>query len=140
MEFFSDVKKYKKYFKIKYKVILRYPVLSSSSSFGFLILKSFNMTINQFKICWKTIKRYIKKKNKEIKIRFRVFPDKIITKKPREIRMGRGKGLVFGRIAPVKAGTIILEFSNLSERQAFFLFNKCVKKIPVDTIFVKKND
>lgn len=129
--------KFKKYFKIKY---------SSNSAqydtihFGSLALKSLepcNLTSEQLNSAIKSIKRVIKKKNFLI---VKALPFWSLTRKPRDVRMGRGKGSPAVKVFPMKAGKVLFEFKNVEES----LLSKALKsssiRLPVKTVVIKKYD
>lgn len=68
----------------------------------------------------------------------RIFPDKPITKKPPEVRMGSGKGDVYEYVAPVKAGRMLFEMSGVSKEVAQQALRLAAYKLPVKTRFVEK--
>lgn len=68
----------------------------------------------------------------------RVFPDKPITKKPAETRMGKGKGGVEEWVAVVKRGRVICEVSGVAEKEARAILKSASYKLPMKTKFVKK--
>lgn len=68
----------------------------------------------------------------------RIFPDKPITKKPPEVRMGSGKGDVFEYVAPVKAGRVLFEMSGISKEMAFEALRLAAYKLPVKTRIMEK--
>jgi large subunit ribosomal protein L16 len=70
----------------------------------------------------------------------RVFPDKPITKKPAETRMGKGKGSVDSWVAVVKRERIICEISGVDEQTARSILKLAAYKLPMKTKFVKKLD
>jgi len=72
------------------------------------------------------------------KIWIRIFPDKPITKKPPETRMGIGKGDVFEYVAPVKAGRVLFEMAGVSKEIAFEALRLAAYKLPVKTKVVEK--
>jgi len=73
------------------------------------------------------------------KLWIRVFPDKPITKKPAETRMGKGKGAPEYWVAVVKPGSIIYEMSGVTESLAKEAMRLASHKLPVATKFVKRN-
>ncbi len=79
------------------------------------------------------------KKEKEAKFVMRIFPDKPITKKPAETRMGKGKGNVEEWVAVVKRGRIICELQNVSQEEAKRILRGAAYKLPMKTRFVNKN-
>lgn len=68
----------------------------------------------------------------------RIFPDKPITKKPAETRMGSGKGDVHEYVAPVKAGRVIFEMGGVTKDIAFTALKLASHKLPVKTRIVEK--
>lgn len=74
------------------------------------------------------------------KVWIRVFPDKPITKKPAETRMGKGKGAPEYWVAVIKPGRILYEMSGVSEDLAKEAFRLASHKLPVATKFVKRED
>ncbi|HEX2977793.1 MAG TPA: 50S ribosomal protein L16 [Candidatus Babeliales bacterium] len=84
-----------------------------------------------------TISRGLQKNGK---LFLRVFPDKPVTKKPAETRMGKGKGNPEFWVAAVKRGRIMFEIEGLPESEAKELFRLAAYKLPMKTQFVKKTD
>ena len=82
-----------------------------------------------------TVSRNFKKDRKFF---LRIFPDKPVTKKPAETRMGKGKGNPELWVAVVKRGRIICEVSGLTEQEAQEALKSARYKLPVKTKFVKK--
>ena len=72
------------------------------------------------------------------KIWIRVFPDKPITKKPLEVRMGKGQGNVEYWVALVQPGKVLYEMEGVSEELAREAFALAAAKLPVTTTFVKR--
>lgn len=70
----------------------------------------------------------------------RVFPDKPVTKKPLEVRMGKGKGSVELWVAPVKPGKILFEITGVTEDQARAAFKLAATKLPLSTRFLVRGD
>jgi large subunit ribosomal protein L16 len=68
----------------------------------------------------------------------RVFPDKPITKKPAETRMGKGKGNVEGWVAVIKRNRVMFEISGLSELEAKNVLKLAAYKLPMKTKIIKK--
>lgn len=68
----------------------------------------------------------------------RVFPDKPITKKPAETRMGSGKGDVYEFVAPVQKGRILFEMGGVSKEIAYQALRLASHKLPVETRIVEK--
>ncbi|MCL5260947.1 MAG: 50S ribosomal protein L16 [Gammaproteobacteria bacterium] len=68
----------------------------------------------------------------------RLFPDKPITKKPLEVRQGKGKGSVEYWVAVVKPGKVLFEIEGVTEEMAKKAFALAAAKLPVNTVFVKR--
>jgi large subunit ribosomal protein L16 len=77
---------------------------------------------------------------KGCKVWIRIFPDKPITKKPAETRMGKGKGNPEYWVAVVKPGRILYEVSGINEEVAKKAFRLASQKLPVATKFVKREE
>ncbi len=91
------------------------------------------ITANQIEAARMTITRYLKKGGK---LWIRVFPDKPVTKKPAETRMGKGKGNVDHWVAVVKPGRILFELAGVPEEAAREAFRRASFKLPIKTRFV----
>ena len=113
-------------------------VRGSSVSFGEYGLKSMGrgrITARQIEAARRTITRHVKRSGK---MWIRIFPDKPITKKPLEVRMGKGKGSVEYWVAQVKPGTMLYEIQGVSEDLAREAFTLAAAKLPVKTTFVAR--
>ena len=77
---------------------------------------------------------------REGKVWIRIFPDKPITKKPAEVRMGKGKGSPEYWVAVIKPGTIIFEVDGVGEQVAKEAMRLAAQKLPVVTKFVVRPD
>jgi len=131
MEFNSNPKKYKKYHKVRYKGLIRFNQLIFGK-FGLKVLKHLKLDTKTLIFFIKILKRFLKIYDKGIKIVFRVFPDFGVTNKPKDIRMGRGKGIVAYKVCNIRCGTIFLELINVSnKRVAFKALHLCMQKIGV---------
>lgn len=112
----------------------------STVSFGSIAIKATErgrMTARQIEAARRTISRRIKRGGK---IFIRVFPDKPITQKPLEVRMGSGKGNVEKWVAVVKPGKIMFELAGVSEEIAREAMRLASHKLPVKTKFVKREE
>lgn len=83
------------------------------------------------------VTRYMQRQGQ---IWIRIFPDKPITKKPAEVRMGKGKGAPEGFVAPVTPGRILFEAEGVSLEIAREALRLAAQKLPVKTKFVVRND
>jgi large subunit ribosomal protein L16 len=93
------------------------------------------LTARQIEAARRAINRYIKRGGK---VWIRIFPDKPITKKPLEVRMGSGKGNVEYWVAKVKPGCVLYEVEGVSELVAREAFRLAAAKLPVQTTFVNR--
>ena len=110
----------------------------STVSFGSIAIKATErgrMTARQIEACRRTISRRIKRGGK---IFIRVFPDKPITEKPLEVRMGKGKGGVEYWVAQIQPGKVLYEIEGVSEELAREAFALAAAKLPLATSFVKR--
>src|SRR5574344_1681511 len=106
-------------------------------SFGIKTLEACWMTGRQIEAARQAIVRYMKR---EGKIWIRIFPDKPYTKKPAEVRMGKGKGSPEGFVAPVTPGRIIIEVEGVSYEIAKEALRLAAQKLPVTTKFIVRRD
>ncbi|MBE2294146.1 MAG: 50S ribosomal protein L16 [Phycisphaerales bacterium] len=107
-------------------------------SFGEYGLKCINrgmLTARQIEAARRAINRYIKRGGK---VWIRIFPDKPITKKPLEVRMGSGKGNVEYWVARIKPGRVLYEVEGVPEATAREAFRLAAAKLPVRTVFVTR--
>ena len=112
----------------------------SEIAFGSFALKSIDgalLTSRQIEAAHVALTRFMKR---EGKVWIRVFPDKPITKKPLEVRMGKGKGAVEYYAAVIKPGRILFEAEGVSEEIAKEALRLAAQKLPVRTRFVVRND
>jgi large subunit ribosomal protein L16 len=94
------------------------------------------VTARQIEAARRAITRYVKRGGK---LWIRVYPDKPITKKPVEVRMGKGKGNVEYWVAPIQPGRVMYEIQGVSEEQAREAFRLASAKLAVRTAFVKRS-
>jgi len=107
-------------------------------SFGEFGLKSVDrgrITARQIEAARRAMTRHIKRGGK---IWIRIFPDKPITTKPLEVRMGKGKGNVDYWVAQVQPGTVLYEMEGVSEELAREAFKLAAAKLPIKTVFVNR--
>ncbi len=110
----------------------------SSVSFGEFGLKSTGrgrITARQIEAARRTITRHVKRGGK---LWIRIFPDKPITKKPLEVRQGKGKGNVEYWVAQIQPGRMLYEIEGISEEIAREAFALAAAKLPIPTTFVKR--
>jgi len=109
----------------------------SFGSFGIKTLQEAWITGRQIEAARQAVTRHMKR---EGQIWIRIFPDKPITKKPAEVRMGKGKGAPEGFVAPVSPGRIIIEAEGVPLNIAKEALRLAGQKLPVTTRFVVRND
>ncbi|GAA0699251.1 50S ribosomal protein L16 [Marinobacterium maritimum] len=110
----------------------------SKVSFGEFALKATGrgrITARQIEAARRTMTRHVKRGGK---IWIRVFPDKPITTKPLEVRMGKGKGSVEYWVAQIQPGKVLFEMSGVPEELATEAFALAAAKLPVSTTIVKR--
>lgn len=103
--------------------------------FGMQALERGRITDKQIEAMRVSINRYFQRKGK---VWIRIFPDKPVTKKPLEVRMGKGKGGVDHWVAVVKPGRILFEVGNVSKELAQNALRRAAAKIGVKTRFVER--
>lgn len=110
----------------------------SSISFGEYGLKATDrgrLTARQIESARRAITRHIKRGGK---IWIRIFPDKPITKKPLEVRQGKGKGPVEYWVAQIQPGRVLFEIEGVTEELAKEAFALAAAKLPMSTIFTAR--
>jgi large subunit ribosomal protein L16 len=105
--------------------------------FGIQALEPAWITNRQIEAARIAITRYIKK---GAKVWIRIFPDKPVTRKPAETRMGKGKGSPEGWVAVVKPGRILFELAGAEQVQAREALRLGAQKLPLKTGFVAAED
>jgi large subunit ribosomal protein L16 len=105
--------------------------------FGLQALEPVWLTSRQIEAARRTMVRYVRRRGK---IWIRVFPDKPVSKKPAETRMGKGKGAVEYYVAVIKPGRVLFEMGGIPEEEAREALRLAGFKLPCKTKFVKKID
>lgn len=129
--------KYRRQQKGKMKGIAQRGNQLAFGSFGIKTLESWWITGRQIEAARQAASRHMKR---EGQLWIRIFPDKPITKKPAEVRMGKGKGAPEGFVAPVTPGRMILEIEGVSYEIAKEALRLAAQKLPVITKFVVRRD
>ena len=109
----------------------------SFGSYGLKAMESGWITSRQIESARITISRKVRKIGR---MWIRIFPDKSITKKPAETRMGKGKGSPEYWVAVVKPGRILFEIEGLDEKEAEETFRLCSHKLPIKTKTVGRRE
>jgi len=105
-------------------------------TFGLKAVSRGQLTSRQIESARRAMTRKVKR---GAKIWIRIFPDKPITKKPLEVRQGKGKGNVELWVCNIKPGKILYEMEGADESLAREAFSLAASKIPIDTIFIKRD-
>ena len=106
-------------------------------SFGIKSLEPGWITSRQIEASRIAVTRYMKRQGQ---VWIRIFPDKPITSKPAEVRMGKGKGAPSHWVAPVKPGRVMFECDGVPFEIAKEALRLAAQKLPVKTKFVVRND
>lgn len=108
----------------------------SFGDYGLIAESTGWVTSRQIEAARRSITHYTKRGGR---IWIRIFPDKPVTKKPAEVRMGGGKGDVHEHVAPVRPGRMIFEMSGVAKDMAFEALRLAAHKLPIKTKIVAKN-
>ena len=109
----------------------------TNGTFGLVALEPAWITSNQIEAARIAMTRYVKRGGK---VWIKIFPDKPITEKPAETRMGSGKGSPEYWVAVVKPGRVMFEMGGVTEEQAKEAMRLASHKLPIKCKFAKKSD
>ncbi|WP_423821639.1 50S ribosomal protein L16 [Salinisphaera sp. SPP-AMP-43] len=107
----------------------------SFGEYGLKAIERGRLTARQIEAARRAMTRHIRRGGKTW---IRVFPDKPVTKKPIEVRMGKGKGNVEFWVAKVQPGSMLYEMEGVSREVAQEAFRLAASKLPVKTAFVER--
>lgn len=127
--------KYRKQFKGRNRGVATRGCKVSYGEYGLKTLEHGSITARQIEAARRAMSRHIKRGGK---VWIRVFPDKPITKKPLEVRQGKGKGAVEFWVALVQPGKVMFEIEGVPEDLAREALSLAASKLPVKTIFVPR--
>ena len=127
--------KYRKQMKGKNRGLASQGNKVSFGEYGLKATDRGRITARQIEAARKAMTRHIRRGGK---IWIRIFPDKPITKKPLEVRQGKGKGNVEYWVAQIQPGRILYEMSGVNENLAKEALKLAAAKLPVDTKFVTR--
>lgn len=127
--------KYRKEHKGRLRGLAHAGARVSHGDFGLKSTERCYVTSRQIEAARKVLTRYVKRGGK---LWIKIFPDKPMTKKPLEVRQGKGKGPVEYWAARVKPGSILFELEGVNKGEAKEAFKLAGAKLPVKTIFVEK--
>jgi len=103
--------------------------------FGLRAIESGWIYAQQIEAMRVTVAHYLKRAGK---LWIRIFPDKPVSKKPAETRMGKGKGEPLFWVAPCRKGRVIIELEGVSEEEAREALRRASAKLPITTRFIKR--
>jgi len=127
--------KFRKQFKGRNRGAAKRGQKVSFGEFGIKSTQLGRLTARQIEAARRAITRHIKRSGKVV---IRIFPDKPITKKPLEVRQGKGKGNVEYWAALVQPGRVLFELEGVTEELARAAFSLAEAKLPVKCVFVKR--
>ena len=110
--------------------------LLSIGDFGLQAIDRGRLTGRQIEAGRIAISRHVKRGGK---LWIRVFPDKPVSKKPLEVRMGKGKGAPEFWVAIIKPGRIVFEIEGVTEQMAKDAFHRAASKLPIKTRLVSRS-
>ena len=128
-------RKFRKDFKGRNRGNAKRGTKVSFGDFGLKATGLARITSRQIESARRTITRYIKRGGK---VTIRIFPDKPVSKKPLEVRQGKGKGSVDHWVALVQPGRVMFELEGVAEEVAQKAFKLAAAKLPVGVVFVKR--
>lgn len=124
--------KYRKQFKMRNRGVATRGNRVSFGEYGLKSVETGRITARQIEAARRAMSRHIKRGGK---IWIRIFPDKPISKKPLEVRMGSGKGNVEYWVAQVQPGRMMFEIEGVTEELARQALRLAADKLPVKTVF-----
>ena len=128
-------RKFRKDFKGRNRGNAKRGLKVSFGEYGLKTTQLGKITARQIEAARRAITRHIKRGGKVV---IRIFPDKPITKKPLEVRQGKGKGNVEYWAAMVQPGRVLFELDGVSEELARRAFELAAAKLPVKCVFVSR--
>jgi len=129
--------KYRKQFKGKIHGVAKGGFSLNFGSHGLKSVEPERITARQIEAARRALVRYMKRRGK---VWIRIFPDKPVTQRAAETRMGKGKGAVDHWVAVVKPGRIMFEISGLNQEAAREAMRRASHKLPIKTKFTQKQE
>lgn len=127
--------KYRKQFKGRNRGLATNGSTVHFGEYGLKALDRGRITARQIEAARRAITRHVKRGGK---LYIQIFPDKPITKKPLEVRQGKGKGNVEYWVAEIKPGRVLFEIEGITEELAREAFSLAAAKLPLKSVFVKR--
>lgn len=128
-------RKYRKSFKGRNRGLASRGNMVCFGEFGLRAIGRGRITARQIEAARRAITRYIKRGGKVL---IRIFPDKPISKKPLEVRQGKGKGNVEYWVAEVKPGCVMFEVEGIPREVAEAAMSKAAAKLPLKSVFIQR--
>ncbi|MEK6777794.1 MAG: 50S ribosomal protein L16 [bacterium] len=128
--------KYRKQMKGRNRGMAKGGATIDFGEYGLQAMESGWVTSKQIEAARVAMTRYVKRGGK---IWIRIFPDKPVTKKPAETRMGKGKGAPEYHVAVIKPGRVLYEMEGVTEQIAKDALNRAASKIPIKTRIISKH-
>jgi large subunit ribosomal protein L16 len=129
--------KYRKHFRGRMKGKATRGNKVDFGDIGLQALEPAWITSRQIEASRRAIVRYLKRRGK---VYIRIFPDKSVTKRAAETRMGKGKGAVDHWVAVVKPGRVMFEVAGVDDETAIEALNRASYKLPIKTKVIKRID
>ena len=104
-------------------------------AYGMKAVEPGRVTARQIEACRRAITRHLRRAGR---VWIRIFPDKPVSKKPAEVRMGKGKGSVEYWVAPIKPGRVMFEIDGVAPELAEEALRRGSMKLPVATRFIRR--
>ncbi len=127
--------KFRKVFKGRNYGVATRGAKVSFGEFGLKAIDRGRLTARQIEAARRAMTRHIKRGGR---VWIRIFPDKPITQKPAEVRMGKGKGSVEYWVAEIQPGKVLYEMDGVQEVVAREAFRLAAAKLPLRTVFVQR--
>jgi large subunit ribosomal protein L16 len=127
--------KFRKVFKGRNYGVATRGAKVSFGEFGLKAIDRGRLTARQIEAARRAMTRHIKRGGR---VWIRIFPDKPITQKPAEVRMGKGKGSVEYWVAEIQPGKVLYEMDGVQEDVARAAFRLAAAKLPLRTVFVQR--
>ena len=127
--------KYRKVFKGRNYGVATRGAKVSFGEFGLKAIDRGRLTARQIEAARRAMTRHIKRGGR---VWIRIFPDKPISQKPAEVRMGKGKGSIEYWVAEIQPGKVLYEMDGVQEDVAREAFRLAAAKLPLRTVFVQR--
>lgn len=135
MSFMPKRTKHRKQQKGQHAGLTKAGAFVEFGEFGIQVLDRGRIPARQIEACRVAINRYFKRKGK---VWIRIFPDKPVSKKPAETRMGKGKGATDHWVAVVRPGRVLFEVANVTKEEAQNGLRRAAAKLGIKTRFVER--